>query len=58
VRIVHEVKVSGSYYDIGLNMGKLLKKERIEGFPPKFSKENLDKGMEFEKEAENTLLNY
>jgi len=55
---VHEVKVSGSYYDIGLNMGKLLKKERIEGFPPKFSKENLDKGMEFEKEAENTLLNY
>lgn len=52
MKIVFEVKESGSYYDVGLRMGRLLKTAKIEGFPPKFSKETLDKGMEWEREVQ------
>jgi len=50
--MMHEVKLSGSYYDIGLKMGRLLKEAEIQGFPPEFSKATLDKGMEWEKEVQ------
>lgn len=45
--------VSGSYYEMGLNIAKQFKEEfsNIEEFPPKFSKEKLDLSLEFEKEV-------
>ena len=46
---VYEVKLSGSYYDMGLEIGKILKKDK--GLLPEFSKENIVKGMEFEREV-------
>lgn len=45
-----EIKFKGSYYDIGLNNGKLLVPEKKNGFLPKFSQENLEKSKAFEKE--------
>ena len=49
VIVVHEVKLSGSYYDIGLRIGKMLEKDK--GLLPKFSKEKIEKGLEYEKEV-------
>lgn len=46
---VHEVKSSGSYHEIGLKIGKMLQKDK--GLIPKFSKEKIEKGKEFEKEV-------
>ncbi len=45
-----EIKFTGSYYDIGYNNGKYLIPEKENGFPPKFSQENLEKSKAFEKE--------
>jgi hypothetical protein len=61
VIVVYEVKLSGSYYDMGLRIGKMLEKDK--GLLPKFSKEKVEKGMEYEKEVrtytpELLLLNY
>lgn len=47
--VVYEVKLSGSYYDMGLEIGKTLEKDK--GLLPEFSKENLVKGMTYEKEV-------
>ena len=47
--VVYEVKLSGSYYDMGLRTGKMLEKDK--GLLPKFSKEKIEKGMEYEKEV-------
>ena len=49
VIVVYEVKLSGSYYDVGLKIGKMLKKDKR--LLPKFSKENIVKSMEYEKEV-------
>ena len=46
---MHEVSLSGSYYDIGLKTGKMLEKDK--GLLPKFSKEKIEKGMEYEREV-------
>jgi len=46
---MYKVESSGSYYDMGLKIGKLLKKDK--GLLPKFSKENIAKSMEYEKEV-------
>jgi predicted choloylglycine hydrolase len=46
---MHEVRLSGSYYDIGLKTGKMLEKDK--GLLPKFSKEKIEKGMEYEREV-------
>ncbi|MFX1255314.1 MAG: C45 family autoproteolytic acyltransferase/hydrolase [Promethearchaeota archaeon] len=50
-----EQKVSGSYYDMGLQIGEQLKQVKIEiekstnsAFPPTFSSEKLDLAMKFE----------
>lgn len=48
-----EIRVKGSYYDIGLFNGKQLIAEKIKGFPPKFSQENLEKSKAYEKEVKN-----
>lgn len=45
----HEVKSSGSYREIGLKIGRMLQRD-IDLFP-KFSKEKVEKGKEFEKEV-------
>ncbi len=47
--VVYEVKLNGSYYDMGLKIGKVLKRDK--GLLPKFSKENIVKSMEYEKEV-------
>lgn len=38
---MHRVKLSGSYYDIGLKIGKIKKKDK--GLLPEFSKEKVDR---------------
>jgi len=48
---MYELLLSGSYYDIGLKIGKMLKKEKDNGFPPKFSNEDIEKGKDYEKEV-------
>jgi predicted choloylglycine hydrolase len=48
---MHELELNGSYYDIGLKTGKLLKKEIDNGFPTKFSEENIEKGKEYERKV-------
>lgn len=47
---MYEVKLSGSYYDMGLRIGNLFKKDKE--LLPKFSEENIVKGMEYEKRSE------
>lgn len=47
-----EIKFKGSYYDIGYNNGKYLIPEKKNGFPPKFSQENLEKSKAYEKELQ------
>jgi isopenicillin-N N-acyltransferase-like protein len=47
VIVVYEVRSSGSYYDIGLKIGKVLEKDK--GLLPKFSKEKLEKAKEYEE---------
>ena len=47
--VVYEVKLSGSYYDMGLRIGKMLEKDK--GLLPTFSKDKVEKGMEYEKEV-------
>lgn len=47
--VLYEVKLSGSYYDIGLRIGNLFKKDKE--LLPKFSEEKIVKGMEYEKEV-------
>jgi len=49
VIVVYEAKLSGSYYDMGLRIGKMLKKDK--GLLPRFSKENIVKSMAYEKEV-------
>ncbi len=46
---VYEVKLSGPYYDMGLEIGKTLEKDK--GLLPEFSKENIAKGLAYEKEV-------
>ncbi|MFX1252884.1 MAG: C45 family autoproteolytic acyltransferase/hydrolase [Promethearchaeota archaeon] len=50
---MYEQRVSGSYYEMGLKIGTIFKKEFnvIEGFPPDFSEEKIKLGMEYEKEV-------
>ncbi len=48
---MYEVKLSGPYYDMGLEIGKTLEKDK--GLLPEFSKENLVKGMTYEREVRN-----
>jgi len=51
---MYEFRTSGTYYEIGLQTGKILRKEMggIPDFPPKFSEEKIDLGMNYEKEVE------
>jgi predicted choloylglycine hydrolase len=49
VTIVYEVNLSGPYYDMGLEIGRTLENDK--GLLPKFSNENLVKGMAYEKEV-------
>jgi hypothetical protein len=51
---LYEFRTSGTYYEIGLQTGKILKKEMdgIPGFPPKFSEEKIEIGMKYEREVE------
>ena len=42
--VVYEVRLSGSYYDMGLRMGNVFKKDKE--LLPKSSEENIAKGME------------
>ncbi len=44
-----EFKVKGSYYDIGIKNGEIVKFYIDDGYPPKFSQENLEKSKTFEK---------
>lgn len=46
---MYEVKLSGSYYEIGLRIGAMFSKDRE--LLPKFSEGNIAKGMEYEKEV-------
>jgi len=50
---MYEFRTSGTYYEIGLQTGKILKKEMdgIPDFPPKFSEEKIELGMNYEKEV-------
>ena len=50
---MYEFKTSGTYYEMGLQTGKILKKEmdRIPDFPPKFSEEKIELGMNYEREV-------
>ena len=41
---VYEVRLSGSYYDMGLRKGNVFKKDKE--LLPKFSEENIAEGME------------
>lgn len=43
------VNSNGLYYDIGLNNGKILIDQKNKGFPPKFSRENLEKSKAYMK---------
>jgi hypothetical protein len=47
--MVYEVNLSGSYYAIGLEIGKMLENDKE--LLPQFSNENLVKGMAYEKEV-------
>jgi hypothetical protein len=49
VTMVYEVNLSGSYYAIGLEIGKMLENDKE--LLPQFSNENLVKGMAYEKEV-------
>jgi predicted choloylglycine hydrolase len=49
VAVVYEVKLSGSYYDMGLRIGKMLKKDQE--LLPKFSKETIVRSMAYEQEV-------
>lgn len=44
------INLSGSHYEIGLQIGEYLEQERSTGFPPKFSKEDLEKSHAFEEQ--------
>ena len=46
---MQEIRFKGSYYEIGLNNGKRLVAEKVLGFIPKFSQENLEKSKPYEK---------
>lgn len=46
---MHEVRLSGSYYDIGFRTGRMLKKDK--GLLPEFSKVKIEKAKEYEKEV-------
>ena len=49
--IMYKIKFKGSYYDIGLSYGRHLISQKKNGFPPKFSRENLEKSKAYEKEV-------
>lgn len=44
---MHEVRCQGSYYEIGLNNGEQLINQKKHGFPPIFSKENLERAKPY-----------
>ncbi|MFX0169609.1 MAG: C45 family autoproteolytic acyltransferase/hydrolase [Candidatus Hodarchaeota archaeon] len=46
---MYRICFKGSYYEIGLSNGKQLIAERERGFPPKFSRENLERSKDYEK---------
>lgn len=51
---MYEFRTSGTYYEMGLQTGKILKREMdgIPDFSPKFSEEKIELGMNHEKEVE------
>jgi predicted choloylglycine hydrolase len=44
---MNEVRSQGSYYEIGLHNGKQLIDQKKQGFPPTFSKENLERAKPY-----------
>ncbi|MHA2362556.1 MAG: C45 family autoproteolytic acyltransferase/hydrolase [Candidatus Hodarchaeales archaeon] len=44
---MHNIVTQGSYYEMGEIIGKRLKKVKIPGFPPKFSKKKLELSLEY-----------
>lgn len=49
---MHKIRFKGSYFEIGVNNGRRLIAEKKKGFPPKFSKENLERSKAYEKEVQ------
>ncbi len=47
-----QIKLRGTYYDIGLDNGRRLVGEKTKGFPPKFSQENLERSKAYEEEVQ------
>jgi len=48
---MQEIKLSGSYYDIGKKCGEILIPQKEKGYPPKFSTENIENSKPYEKEV-------
>jgi len=46
---MHQIVSAGTYYEIGRQIGKVLSK--VKGYPPKFSKEVLEKSLPYEEIA-------
>lgn len=46
---MRKIKLAGSHYEIGLQLGAILKQER--GYPPKYSQEVLDKSRQYEEQV-------
>jgi len=49
--MVKKIELVGSHYEIGLKLGKILKKTR--GYPPKYTQEILEKSHAYEKQVGN-----
>lgn len=49
---MQQIKVKGSYYEIGVHNSQYLKPHVEKGFPPKFSEENLKKAKLYEEEVQ------
>ena len=43
------INLKGSHYEIGLQIGEILEGEKKTGYPPKFSKEVLEKSHPYEE---------
>jgi predicted choloylglycine hydrolase len=49
---MRHIKLRGTYYDIGLDNGRLLVSEKTKEFPPKFSQQNLERSKAYEEEVQ------
>ena len=48
---MQEIKLKGSYYDIGRKCGEILIPQKEKGYPPKFSTTNIENSKPYEKEV-------